>query len=154
MFQIPGCSSRGMPTWFHPQGMKMLVKEFLPRDHYLLIMSRAAKLKIVKCEARLPDSWIVDWEIVQNQHENSSGRIIMPTGVLRAAFALEAADTDLSSQWLIRRYGGDFADQGRCIRWGNFLNIPHPGTGHDGDLNLSLYVTRDMQEDVRQLTAS
>ncbi len=53
--------------------------------------------------------------------------------------------------WLVGRYGGNSAVQSKFIRWGNFLNIPCPGTGHDGDPNVSIYVTDEIREAVRKL---
>lgn len=49
---------------------------------------------------------------------------------------------------MIRRYGGTTADQGRFIRYNRFLNIPGPGTGHDGDSNISVEIRSEMQDAV------
>jgi hypothetical protein len=56
-----------------------------------------------------------------------------------------------SGEWLLDRYGGDSAAQGFYIRWRNCLNIPCPGTGHDGDPNISVTLSDDIKEAVRQL---
>lgn len=41
--------------------------------------------------------------------------------------------------------------QGAFIRYGNFLNIPSPGTGHDGDPNISILIDGPIRRAVRQL---
>ena len=70
---------------------------------------------------------------------------------LRKAFRLDDTMDDKLSLWLIERYGGTVAAQGEFIRWGKYLNIPGPGTGHDGDANISIFVSDEIRDAVAQL---
>jgi len=95
--------------------------------------------------------------VIQSPQEKTNGSVIFPDQVLLAAFCL-TDDPGVGvdwSQWLLDQYGGDLAIQGRFIHWTSqhttFLNIPCPGTGHDGDPNISLEVTPEIKDAIRQL---
>ena len=55
------------------------------------------------------------------------------------------------SQWLIKEYEADVAEQTLFIRKGNYLNIPCPGTAHDGDPNVSIELDDEIKEKVKEL---
>lgn len=138
----------GSPDWCHHHRSKMRL-EATGRDS-LIISGSAAEVKI----SRLPDvtygEWLVEWEIIQSPHEKTSGNLIFSADELRAAFGL-TEQSGLHGHWLIERYGGDSAAQGRYIRYKDYLNIPGPGTGHDGDPNVSIHLDGDIKEAILRL---
>ena len=69
---------------------------------------------------------------------------------VRSAFGL-IDDSGKYGKWLIDRYGAEAAEQMKYIRWGNFLNIPCPGTGNYGDPNISIKINGDIQLTVAEL---
>ncbi|MCX6720615.1 MAG: hypothetical protein NTW11_02320 [Candidatus Staskawiczbacteria bacterium] len=145
--KVPQIDNSGAPIWWHKHGSKMRLKVFSHSANiFLVIQGSAAELKVGKLDNR----WIVAWKITQSPTENSSGRIIMNDHSLAQAFGLDD-DGLFSSCWLIERYGGTVAHQGQFIRWDKFLNIPCPGTGHDGDLNVSIYLDEKIKEAVGKL---
>lgn len=131
------------PTWWHPRGSKMRVipGEF---EGELLIQSSAAKLKI----SRDPEKqrWNVDWKIRHTKNCYSQGRTEWQDDEFDGAFGLTDSE-HLHGGHVLKRFGGDSAEQGGYIRWKNFLNIPNPGTGHDYDPNVSLLLKKEIIEE-------
>jgi len=144
------------PVWWHENGYRLRVKELNVDTKVLVLSATAAKLTISPHVLTENKGWDVDWEIVQSypRQEKANGRVFFFEQQLRAAFYLsddlDKGDAEVS-QWLLDRYGGDLAVQGSFIRFKNFLNIPCPGTGHDGDPNISIEITEEIKEAVRQL---
>jgi len=130
----------------------MRVEEFDSGNHLLVIAGSAARVRITRRATTVDEGWFVDWEVVQTQQEKVNGRVIFTSDDLRAAFGL-SEESGRFGDWLIKRFGADSAAQGRYIRWKNFLNIPCPGTGHDGDPNVSIHFDEEIQDAVRQLLA-
>lgn len=75
------------------------------------------------------------------------GQVEMDSCQLAAAFGLSDESGDFGD-WLIERYRADSAEQRLWIRYGNQLNIPGPGTGHDGDPNISIELDGDIKKAV------
>lgn len=142
------------PIWYHHHGSKMQVKLFEPQSQFLAISGSAADVIIRKASNMHPDAkgWFVTWKVVQFRPDETGcrGRAWLGDEDLMSAFGLSDKLGDFG-QWIIERFGADVAAQGKYIRWQNFLNIPCPGTGNDGDPNVSIYVTREIQNAVRQL---
>jgi hypothetical protein len=147
----------GWPIWWHHHGYKLAVKELDLAKHILVLEASAAKVTIQKASILFSEApaWFVDWEVVQSRPSQSGtkGRTWFRDEDLKAAFCL-SDDTGEFSGWLIERFGGISANQGRYIRWKRFLNIPCPGTGHDGDPNISIYIDDDIQNAVHHLLRS
>ena len=145
----------GFPEWFHHHGIKMKMKFFSFELSTIIIDSSAAKVNIEKSSSMYPDTnmWIVDWAVVQCRplNEGVSGRVCFSRENLATAFMISRDLTDIGSQWMIERFEADSASQGKYIRRKNFLNIPCPGTGHDGDPNVSIFVSEEMKRAVFQL---
>lgn len=143
----------GMPIWCHHHGSKMRVEKFDHPNHTLVIAGSAAKVTITKVSIH-PDTkgWFVDWEVVQWMpcNEGTRGRSFFNDKDLAAAFGL-SDESGKYGQWLINRYGADSAEQGKYIRWKDYLNIPCPGTGHDGDPNVSIHLDQQIKDAVRKL---
>lgn len=144
----------GWPAWWHQHGLKMKVEQLDLENRVLVISGSAAKVTIQRASSVITDAteWFVDWEVVQIRpwEVGTRGRAWFKGEDLEAAFGL-SDDSDESGDWLIKRFGGDSANQGRYIRWERFLNIPCPGTGHDGDPNVSIEVKEEIKNAVRQL---
>lgn len=142
------------PVWCHHHGFKMAV-ELLDLDNCTLIISgSAAKVVIKKSSLEFPDSggWLVNWEVIQSKPRGagSRGRTLFTDKQLMAAFGLTQYPGEFGD-WIIEQYGADSAEQGKYIRWREFLNIPCPGTGHDGDPNVSINIDEDMIAAVQKL---
>jgi hypothetical protein len=141
----------GVPVWFHHHGSKMELKEFDKASSRIVISGSAATLQITRRVVEKGDGgWFVNWEVIQSQCERISGCVVFQSGSLRSAFGL-SQETGQSGDWLIEEYGADVANQGQYIRWINFLNIPCPGTAHDGDPNISILIDEEMRKAVQQL---
>lgn len=79
----------------------------------------------------------------------------MGNQIVAAAFGLtDYLPMQLPGDFLLEKYGGDVACQFLFIRWQDYLNIPGPGTGHDGDPNISIKLTDEIKEAIRALLAS
>jgi hypothetical protein len=146
----------GHPIWWHHHGRKMEVSE--QTDDRLIIKSNAARLTIQKASPIFPDEpltkdhWFVDWQVVQCRpiQELVSGRRWLTRDDLRSAFGI-IDDSGKYGKWLIDRYGADAAEQMKYIRWHEFLNIPCPGTGNDGDPNISIEISDEIQRAIAKL---
>ena len=142
------------PDWCHHHGAKMVVVSLDPLNEILVIAGSAAKVTIQKASCVFPgkQGWFVDWEVVQCRplEEGARGRVLFSDADLAAAFGLSDRSGKFGG-WLIARYGADVAEQGKYIRWQQFLNIPCPGTGHDGDPNVSIHIDGKIRDAVCQL---
>jgi len=139
----------GVPTWCHHHGSKMRVEEFDKTFRSLRLAGSAARLTIIPWSGDI-QKWLVVWEVIQSSSEKAVGSVVFSSDDLRSAFGLSDESTEFSL-WLIDLYGGDSARQGKYIRWKEFLNIPCPGTGHDGDPNVSIHIDGEMANAVRSL---
>lgn len=84
--------------------------------------------------------------------KKTTGVVFFNDKHLRSAFNLqETCQTEQHSLWLIDRFGGDCASQANYIRYKDYLNIPCPGTGHDGDPNISIMLDKDIRDAVRDM---
>jgi hypothetical protein len=145
----PEMVAGSFPIWWHPHGSKVCVRR-LDKERCLLILAgSAASLRIGHTANNT--AWTVEWEVVQiRDQQKASGRVVFTPDQLRTAFGL-SDDSDADGDWIIERFGAHAASQGAYIRWRDCLNVPCPGTGHDGDPNISIKITRPIQEAVRKL---
>ena len=135
----PDIGIMGGPIWWHHHGSKMKIAAQGRCNDLLLLQGSAAELLIKKHQT----NWLVTWKIIQGPQTIISGAAIFPNKELLAAFGGHY-DTPSHSAWLINRYGGSAAHQGLFIRFQNWLNIPCPGTGNDGDPNISIELGTEM----------
>ncbi len=143
----------GMPIWHHPHGTKLSVKGFdwenLSENKKLTLSSSAVEIRIH------PDSrqngWVVEYEIQHSPDSWIKGQVWMSASDLRTAFGLSNECDEMSGQAILNYHGGDVAKQGKYIRYGNYLNIPGPGTGHDGDANVSICIDVPIEMAVKVL---
>ncbi|MFC1599111.1 hypothetical protein ACFL2U_03860 [Patescibacteria group bacterium] len=141
----------GQPNWCHHHCTKMrLNKEETDLENKkIIIEGSAAKLTITFHEEL--KRWLVSWEVIQSQNEGAKGKMFFTDDMLKAAFGLQDHLEKLGSEWLTQRYGGTIACQHRFIRWQKYLNIPCPGTGHDGDPNISIQIDQEIMDAVAAL---
>lgn len=135
------------PSWWHRHGSKLVVESLDTADKILKLSATAARLYIRGTVD--PNEWKVSWFVKYSQSESVLGHLIFSTESLEAAFGLRELD-GISPEW-IARYGTNVSKQGRYIRLGAFLNIPGPGTGHDGDANISIEVSEQIRNAVKLL---
>jgi hypothetical protein len=100
--------------------------------------------------ARADAPWTLIWEIRHSPKEKVTGTVIFTTEDVRQAFGLTDNRPD-EENWLLERFGGQVASQGHYIRYGPYLNIPAPGTGHDGDPNISIKIDQKIRRAVARL---
>jgi len=136
----------GMPSWFHPHGTKIKCIGFDDASaptRIMLLEANAVKIKIYSYAGH---GYIVEYTITQSPDSQNTGKVWMSKENLGAAFGFSDTCKAFSGQWLANEYGADVASQGKYIRYGKFLNIPGPGTGHDGDANVSILIDEIIQE--------
>jgi len=133
------------PIWWHNHGTKMQVE--VPDETSLTIAGSAAKIVITRKSGS--SGWFIDWTIQHSGPTQASGRTFFLNDELKAAFGLTDESGDYGD-WLIEQYGGESANQGQYIRYNAFLNIPCPGTGHDGDPNVSIEIDDSIKRAVQK----
>lgn len=136
----------GYPIWWHHHGDKIRVREV--NDNSIRLAGSAAELTITRGNE---NEWVVAWKVVRRfGSEEAAGQVVMSTDELGAAFDLNKLTGDYGD-FLLDRFGGTSAEQGYFIRYQDFLNIPCPGTGHDGDPNISILLDQEIKQSVREL---
>ena len=144
-------SSTQEPEWWNPKGYEMILVDPDRTQTRLAIKGKAAVLSIRR--RRLPlylaKQWVMNWKNHFSTIDRVSGQIAMDRLTLERAFGLKSG-TDENSAWFLTRYKADSARQGCFIRQGDFLNVPGPGTGVDGDINVSLYLGPEIKTAVQE----
>jgi hypothetical protein len=135
------------PDWFHHHGLKMGIKgkPLCPGlQEEVVIGTNVAELKIrpgvILGEYRL------SWKIITDSG-SVEGEIALTKGSLANAFALLYPGKILKEEVTHE----EVRVQGTFVRRGRFLNIPMPGTGLDGDPNVSIFITKEIQQFVSEL---
>jgi len=143
-----------LPVWCHHHCGKMRVTEQNPEAGTLTIAGSAAKVTITRASTIFPKStgWLVNWEVIQcrPRREIVRGRRQFNDDRLAAAFGL-IEHSGWGDHELLKRFGGHSAEWGLYIRWRDYLNIPCPGTGHDGDPNVSIELNDEIKKAVHAL---
>lgn len=142
------------PNWWHHHGTKMHLQEVQNR-RLLIISGSVAKIIISPAtDAALPENtWLLKWEVHHSRKEGVQGCVLFSTKNLRAAFSIPPTEPEPGHKWLYDQYGATSAIQGKYIRQGAHLTIPCPGTGHDGDPNISLELNDEICGAVTKLMA-
>lgn len=145
-----------LPDWWHRGGKQMRVEKFGPRKRSLKIGNSATWLEITAFHTEdRGNLWEIEWDILQpfyfDSHAGSRGKITFNNDQLAVAFGLKPAEIPAHSRLLTKRYGGDRAFRGKFFAVSNYLNIPMPGTGMNGDPNISIEITREIRDAVAQL---
>lgn len=154
MMQHPLDFFLGKPWWFHHHGLKMRLHSLDLTKQHILIKGSAAEVTIqIGTPYEGVRRWNVTWQVRHAIDCFASGMTTWTDDEFAAAFGVNqvAVTQLLGHQWLLELYGADDAAQRSFIRWKNNLNIPCPGTGHDGDPNVSVYLDEEMKSAARQL---
>lgn len=130
----------------------MVVRLFDPKGEILTIEGSAAKLTVRPFETDDLLGWMLEWEVGQNLNEKATGSRFFTDTDLAYAFGLELpVSIESHSRWIIDRFGGDRASQGKYIGYKDHLNVPCPGTGYDGDPNVSILLDEKIKQSIRTL---
>lgn len=139
----------GIPDWHHPKSRQMQLEK--ADDSCVVIMAPAARLEIIEMlDAETIHKWIVRWEIFFREERGTRGEIVMTASQLCAAFALNER-SEGSDHWLANSYQEIASLEGMYFRYDRWLNIPGPGTGKDGDPNISVCLTDDMKKSITDM---
>lgn len=134
-----------MPRWWNPNGAKMEVKHADGRVVMLANNAASVAIRPVRDTHDQP-AYRIEWNLRQLGRDKFLGYLTFPEGYLTAAFAV-AAWGRFSA---IGRYKATDAHPGYFIRTGSHLNIPGPGTGRDGDPNVSILLTDPVRAAIGQ----
>ena len=140
-----------IPIWHHHHSSKLSPGEILRSllNKSVKIEASAATLIIA---SRWPNiGWTIEYKIEFSSNSFVMGKIILTGPQLEVAFGISNSYDNQVGQWLLDLYGGEVACQGKFIRHQSFLNIPGPGTGHDGDPNISIFLSEEIKSTIRKL---
>jgi hypothetical protein len=140
----------GIPVWHHHHSSKISVHNYNAVAHILMLKSNAVEVAIHPADFEVK-GWVVDYKIKQSNESWSRGHIWMSKDNLNTAFGLSDKCAVFGGQNILDVHGGDVAQQGRYIRYGKYLNIPGPGTGHDGDANVSICIDESIKDALKRL---
>lgn len=120
-----------LPNWFHPHGMKLGSGEveLMEDSSKVLIETSAARLVIRRTRGVCGIYWLVNYRITFEFDSWIERNLVFSTEQLSNAFLLENSSIQ--------------SEEGYFFREGRHLNLTAPGTGRDGDPNLSLYLSDD-----------
>jgi hypothetical protein len=140
------------PKWFHNLG-RFVYRTSDRRDPFTLTFtSKSAHLKISK--AHTSGLWKIRWIIYFGKRTGKvEGHLIFTEAELRTLFHLCRTEGDvcaLDAEYGIK-WGAEIAAPGLFVRSKIFANVPGPGTGKDGDPNISFMITKIMKEKVEHL---
>jgi hypothetical protein len=147
----------GQPKWHHHHAHKICVESVSPDGKSLTLTASAAKLTIEQTESYsykdgpLERRWLVSWEVRYSRTEKTNGCGNWGDKDLQQAFGLIPSEGKIFG--FLRDFICDAAAQGKYIRWEDALNIPCPGTGHDGDPNISILIDDQIQNAIRTILA-
>lgn len=102
------------------------------------------------------DKYTLSWHISHKGGLDpafTAGAIETNSLELRRMFCLDDG-VEEADRWMTRQYRGTTAVQGKYLRQDRYLNIPGPGTGRDGDANISVFVSDGIMKSVRDLLAA
>ncbi len=146
---LPAIESIG-PVWHHDHGTKMGLLHVDSERGVVLLGSSAASVQIF----RMLKEVLIEWTVEYSPISWVRGRITMSLTQLATAFDIPCVESPLGldcSQWILDLFGGDRAIQGCFIGYQEFLSIPGPGTGHDGDPNVSIMISPQIRDAVKQI---
>lgn len=142
----PALTPLGYPYWYHNGGDEVIyigMKAANAPSRVFLLKSKSVELFIYKdwASPQQEESWMVKYHIKHPLIPTyTEGLVLMTTQELKTAFGLSGdCDADYG-QGVIDVCGGDVAKEGTYLRFQEYLNIPGPGYGRDGDPNISIRV--------------
>lgn len=149
------------PNWWHEGGVKLQPAHctLIPHDSTPTFQLKFSsdwysdRVNLtVQTVVGVGDDWGVTWRVRHDRYYPGAPHAEGLTHFNDLGFAEAFGLTDnfppfqgLDAE-LVARYSVTVARAGKFIRAGNFLNIPGPGTGLDGDSNLSIYLSDDVKD--------
>jgi hypothetical protein len=135
------------PSWFCA-GHKFTIQIEDEKNHLLSLRNGSAHLSIMPAGDA---GWLMKY------HNNLSaesdglssfleGRVYLDTSAIRSVFGLPPQNRTEEHQ-------DEARIRSQFIRSGNFLNVPGPGSGQEGDANISIYITQEIKDAVMRLLA-
>lgn len=136
------------PGWFNKKAKEFVLQPFGSESKGRALARRGAWVRIVRC---FDGTFQVDWQITPGlQCWRVNGSVPFTEKQFMDAFGL----SDEPQRQKQRRIGGSggksFVD-GIYVRYLDYLNIPFAGTGMNGDLNISIHLTKDLKDALRPL---
>ncbi len=161
--QKPKLMPGGMPDWFNRNGVKTDSIRRSPgfvsfANRSTLSDEGPAKMTVNKlhnCE-----DYRIDYRL-EHGTGDTEGSVRFSKEMLEVAFGIIKPSTALFTNsrfppialfvnsCFLGKYGGDAAILGGFIKWKNYLNVPMPGTGADGDPNISIEVTPRIRKAIK-----
>ncbi len=140
-------------AWHNSNSYKIRLEACDLIERKIKLSSSAAYLNISWDKENIDFPWLVEWTIIFFRDEKASGKIRMSNNELGLAFNVSGCQSHPTKygDWMIKRYYAEFAEQGKFIRDQDRLNIPGPGTGNDGDPNISILLASEITKAVEAL---
>ena len=135
-----------IPEWHNPRSREMRLEK--ADSSHVSISGPTSRLIIVELldllGAEVTSKWIVRRELYSEEEWLTRDEITMDARQLCDAFGLNDKP-EYEDQWGDTAYEHTAFEAGRYFRYDQYLNIPNPGTGEDGDPNISILITDDMK---------
>lgn len=159
IFEDKDPDTKVVPSWYHSNGDKIKEIDFCETTSALRISwgsshlfgESSAEIIIILAPDSWHKAWLVKWKTNPNPQEESSGYRTFTSSELKAAFGISDDSSLDQEDQSTDRLDVDSTKHGKYIRWRNFLNIPCPNTGEDGNPNISIYVNKDIRDAVIEL---
>ena len=137
-----------MPDWFHPHGTKIQVEnleqEYLEPNQTnknLVLVSTAVKVSIIRKPDPTEPRWLIRYEVMHSKTSRTENEVEMTTACLKRAFDIDEETPPIPRFNLVSAQ----VEPDVFIRYGDYLSIPNPGTGHDQDENVSILINNHMR---------
>ncbi len=132
------------PKWFNPSGDDARLVERRSKKPSLIpsltiVTSNGSSQLKIRRHTTDRRFWHVRWRIFYKNDARLEGELYWTDDHIRSAFG----ETSLGIFWHVP--GSRFA------RVGNYLNVPWPGTGNDGDPNMSILLNDTIRAAVKKL---
>lgn len=137
------------PGWFNKKAKEFVLQPFDPQKSKSRALARpGAWVRIVRC---FDGTFQVDWQITPDlQCWRVNGSVPFTEKQFINAFGLSSDPKKQTPRAPGSSGGKSFVD-GIYVRYLDYLNIPFAGTGMNGDLNISIHLTKDLKDALRPL---
>lgn len=131
--------------WYNREGPYYQIKS-LPEDKAIILLWHQAELRVRKTGR---DIFTIEWKI---NHGNGkvSGQVDFSKEDLRRAFGIKKG-CEPRHVMFMRKYEAVAAYPGKYVRQDLRLNIPCPGTGFNGDPNISIDIKPELVAAIKTL---
>lgn len=148
------------PSWWSPKGDRMVLDSY-KQDEYLKyakegVASLTLRLVYIGGARHVSISWSIVHDVLSEEHRcEVSGTVLLTHAQAVRAFhvtrgSVGSARREVEDAVFASAYRADDGSQGLFVRQGRYLNIPGPGTGMQGDPNISFYIDDDVKAAVTE----